>query len=122
MPLKNCCWSIWRRPSPSYPSPRRGGSMPGTMPPSLSLGVVCVVAAQIAQTTADGQTHVAVVDALTVCDLVEVSEEVFDVLCQSVREMRNHERRKRYHRAFYSLDAYDWTENTACGAHGSAFP
>ena len=28
--------------------------------------------------------------------LVEVSEEVFDVLCQSVREMRNHERRKRY--------------------------
>ena len=45
--------------------------------------------------------------------LVEVSEEVFDVLCQSVREMRNHERRKRYHRAFYSLDAYDWTENYA---------
>ena len=33
--------------------------------------------------------------------LVEVSEEVFDVLCQSVREMRNHERRKRYHRAYY---------------------
>ena len=25
--------------------------------------------------------------------------------------MRNHERRKRYHRAYYSLDAYDWTEN-----------
>ena len=45
--------------------------------------------------------------------LVEVSEEVFDVLCQSVREMRNHERRKRYHRAYYSLDAYDWTENYA---------
>ena len=45
--------------------------------------------------------------------LVEVSEEVFDVLCQSVREMRNHERRKRYHRAFYSLDAFDWTENYA---------
>ncbi len=43
--------------------------------------------------------------------LVEVSEEVFDVLCQSVREMRNYERRKRYHRAFYSLDAFDWTEN-----------
>ena len=43
--------------------------------------------------------------------LVEVSEEVFDVLCQSVREMRNYERRKRYHRAFYSLDAYEWTEN-----------
>ena len=45
--------------------------------------------------------------------LVEVSEEVFDVLCQSVREMRNYERRKRYHRAFYSLDAFDWTENYA---------
>ena len=26
--------------------------------------------------------------------LVEVSEEVFDVLCQSVREMRNYERRR----------------------------
>ncbi|WP_295753212.1 RNA polymerase subunit sigma-24 [uncultured Oscillibacter sp.] len=45
--------------------------------------------------------------------LVKVSEEVFDVLCQSVREMRNHERRKRYHRAYYSLDAYAWTENYA---------
>ena len=45
--------------------------------------------------------------------LVEVSEEVFDVLCQSVREMRNYERRKRYHRAFYSLDAFEWTENYA---------
>ena len=45
--------------------------------------------------------------------LVEVSEEVFDVLCQSVREMRNYERRKRYHRAFYSLDAFGWTENYA---------
>ncbi len=45
--------------------------------------------------------------------LVEVSEEVFDVLCQSVREMRNYERRKRYHRAYYSLDAFEWTENYA---------
>ena len=45
--------------------------------------------------------------------LVEVSEEVFDVLCQSVREMRNYERRRRYHRAYYSLDAFDWTENYA---------
>ena len=45
--------------------------------------------------------------------LVEVSEEVFDALCQSVREMRNYERRKQYHRAYYSLDAYDWTENYA---------
>ena len=44
---------------------------------------------------------------------VEVSEEVFDVLCQSVQEMRNHERRKRYHRAYYSLEAFDWTENYA---------
>ena len=42
---------------------------------------------------------------------MEVSEEVFDVLCQSVMEMRNYKRRKRYHRAYYSLDAYDWTEN-----------
>ncbi len=39
--------------------------------------------------------------------LVEVSEEVFDVLCQSVREMRNYERRKRYHRAYYR-----WTLST----------
>ncbi|WP_251319872.1 RNA polymerase subunit sigma-24 [Flintibacter muris] len=45
--------------------------------------------------------------------LVEVSEEVFDVLCQSVRETRNYERRKRYHRAYYSLDAFDWAENYA---------
>ena len=30
------------------------------MPPSLSLGMVCVVAAQIAQPPADGQTDVAV--------------------------------------------------------------
>ena len=45
--------------------------------------------------------------------LVEVSEEVFDVLCQSVREMRNYERRRRYHRAYYSLDAFEWTENYA---------
>ena len=54
--------------------------------------------------------------------LVEVSEEVFDVLCQSVREMRNYERRKRYHRAFYSLDAFDWTENywlSAVGRRGN---
>jgi DNA-directed RNA polymerase specialized sigma24 family protein len=45
--------------------------------------------------------------------LVEVSEEVFDVLCQSVREMRNYECCKRYYRAFYSLDAFEWTENYA---------
>ena len=45
--------------------------------------------------------------------LVEVSEEVFDVLCQSVREMRNYESCKRYYRAFYSLDALEWTENYA---------
>ncbi len=40
------------------------------MPPSLPQGVVCVVAAEIAQTAADGQTHVAVVDTLTICDLL----------------------------------------------------
>ena len=45
--------------------------------------------------------------------LVEVSEEVFDVLCQSIQQMRNYERRTRYHRAYYSLDAFGWTENYA---------
>ena len=86
------------------------------MPPSLSLGMVCVVAAQIAQPPADGKTDKMKIINLRLHyphyqqdKLVEVSEEVFDVLCQSVREMRNYERRKRYHRAFYSLDAYDWT-------------
>ena len=29
------------------------------------------------------------------------------------REMNNYERRKVYHRAYYSLDAYSWTENYA---------
>ena len=29
------------------------------------------------------------------------------------REMNNYERRKVYHRAWYSLDAYSWAENYA---------
>ncbi len=32
---------------------------------------------------------------------------------QAQREMNNYERRKVYHRAYYSLDAYSWTENYA---------
>ena len=32
---------------------------------------------------------------------------------QAQREMNNYERRKVYHRACYSLDAYSWTENYA---------
>ncbi len=32
---------------------------------------------------------------------------------QAQREMNNYERRKVYHRAWYSLDAYSWTENYA---------
>lgn len=44
---------------------------------------------------------------------VEVSDEVAEVMRLSVREMKNYERRIRYHRAFYSLDAYSWMENYA---------
>ena len=32
---------------------------------------------------------------------------------QAQREMTNYERRTVYHRAWYSLDAYSWTENYA---------
>ena len=32
---------------------------------------------------------------------------------QAQREMNKYERRKVYHRAWYSLDAYSWTENYA---------
>ena len=32
---------------------------------------------------------------------------------QAQREMENYERRKVYHRAYYSLDAYSWLENYA---------
>ena len=44
---------------------------------------------------------------------VEVSDEVAEVIVQSVREMYNYDRRARYHKAFYSLDAFDWTEKYA---------
>ena len=44
---------------------------------------------------------------------VEVSDEVWEVMRQAQREMNNYERRKVYQRAYYSLDAYSWTENYA---------
>ena len=44
---------------------------------------------------------------------VEVSDEVWEVMRQAQREMNNYERRKVYHRAWYSLDAYSWAENYA---------
>ena len=46
-------------------------------------------------------------------EFVEVSDEVWEVMRQAQREMNNYERRKIYHRAYYSLDAYSWTENYA---------
>ena len=42
---------------------------------------------------------------------VEVSDEVAEVMLLSVREMENYRRRTCRHKAYYSLDAYDWTEN-----------
>ena len=44
---------------------------------------------------------------------VEVSDEVWEAMRQAEREMYNYDRRKVYHRAYYSLDAYSWTENYA---------
>ena len=44
---------------------------------------------------------------------VEVSDEVWEVMRQAQREMNNYECRKVYQRAYYSLDAYSWTENYA---------
>ena len=44
---------------------------------------------------------------------VEVSDEVWEAMRQAQREMNNYERRKVYHRAWYSLDAYSWAENYA---------
>ena len=38
---------------------------------------------------------------------------VLDTCTEAQREMNNYERRKVYHRAYYSLDAYSWTENYA---------
>ena len=46
-------------------------------------------------------------------EFVEVSDEVWEVMRQAQREMNNYERRKVYHRAWYSLDAYSWAENYA---------
>ena len=40
-------------------------------------------------------------------EFVEVSDEVWEVMRQAQREMNN------YERAYYSLDAYSWTENYA---------
>ena len=46
-------------------------------------------------------------------EFVEVSDEVWEAMRQAEREMRNYDRRKVYHRAYYSLDAYSWMENYA---------
>lgn len=46
-------------------------------------------------------------------EFVEVSDEVWEAMRQAEREMNNYDRRKVYHRAYYSLDAYSWTENYA---------
>ena len=43
-------------------------------------------------------------------EFVEVSDEVWEAMRQAQREMNNYERRKVYHRAYYSLAAYSWTE------------
>ena len=46
-------------------------------------------------------------------EFVDVTDEVWAAMYQAQREMENYERRKVYHRAWYSLDAYSWTENYA---------
>ena len=46
-------------------------------------------------------------------EFVDVTDEVWAAMYQAKREMENYERRKVYHRAYYSLDAYSWTENYA---------
>ena len=46
-------------------------------------------------------------------EFVEVTNEVWEAMRQAQREMNNYERRTVYHRAWYSLDAYSWTENYA---------
>ena len=46
-------------------------------------------------------------------EFAEVSDEVWEAMRQAQREMNNYERRKVYHRAWYSLDAYSWAENYA---------
>ena len=46
-------------------------------------------------------------------EFVDVTDEVWAAMYQAKREMENYERRKVYHRAYYSLDAYSWLENYA---------
>ena len=46
-------------------------------------------------------------------EFVEVSDEVWEAMRQAQREMNNYERRKVYHRAWYSLNAYSRAENYA---------
>ena len=46
-------------------------------------------------------------------EFVEVTDEVWEAMRQAQREMNNYERRTVYHRAWYSLDAYSWTEHYA---------
>ena len=46
-------------------------------------------------------------------EFVDVTDEVWTAMYQAQREMENYERRKVYHRAYYSLDAYSWMENYA---------
>lgn len=46
-------------------------------------------------------------------EFVDVTDEVWAAMYQAQREMENYERRKVYHCAYYSLDAYSWLENYA---------
>ena len=46
-------------------------------------------------------------------EFVDVTDEVWAAMYHAQREMENYERRKVYHRAYYSLDAYSWLENYA---------
>ena len=46
-------------------------------------------------------------------EFVDVTDEVWAAMYQAKREMENYERRKVYHSAYYSLDAYSWLENYA---------
>ena len=46
-------------------------------------------------------------------EFVDVTDKVWAAMYQAQREMENYERRKVYHRAYYSLDAYSWLENYA---------
>ena len=42
-------------------------------------------------------------------EFVDVTDEVWAAMYQAKREMENYERRKVYHRAYYSLDAVSYT-------------